>query len=101
MSPVRRHGDGTRRRAGRNRGATATAGGLSAPRVRSGNPNGTADPSVGSEARVVQISSAVTGSPTLYVSRDVKLAGTPNDQTDIRALTSPTGVAADVAGRRW
>lgn len=47
----------------------------------------TVDPTTGTETRVVEISSAPTGSNTLYVSRDFSPKGTPNDSTDIRALT--------------
>jgi hypothetical protein len=50
----------------------------------------TVNPATGTETRVVAISSVVTGSNTLYVSRDYSPSGTPNDGTDIRSLTDAT-----------
>jgi hypothetical protein len=47
----------------------------------------TVNAATGTETRVVTISSTATGTPTLYVSRDFSPSGTPNDSTDIRALT--------------
>jgi hypothetical protein len=68
-----------------------------------GTPNGTAVATYGTEARVVEIANTGSGN-TLYVSRDVKAAGTPNDTTDIRSLTSashglPTSATGLVATR--
>ena len=56
----------------------------------SGNPNGTASASLGTEARAVEIVN-VNGTNTLLVSRDTKVSGTPNDTTDIRTLTNASG----------
>lgn len=67
--------------------ATAINNGTSTP---SGNPNGTASASYGTDTRSVQIVNNGNGN-TLYVSRDVKSAGTPNDTSDIRTFTDATG----------
>ncbi len=67
--------------------ATAINAGTATP---SGNPNGTASTTYGTEARVAEIVNTGSGN-TLYVSRDVKSAGTPNDTADIRSLTSASG----------
>ncbi len=50
----------------------------------------TVNAATGTETRVAEISSTVTGSNTLYVSRDFSPKGTPNDSTDIRSLTDAT-----------
>jgi len=67
--------------------ATPVNNGTSTP---SGTPNGTASASYGTETRVAEIVNTGSGN-TLYVSRDVKAAGTPNDATDIRSLTNASG----------
>nr|WP_294544172.1 PEP-CTERM sorting domain-containing protein [uncultured Rhodopila sp.] len=67
--------------------ATAINAGTSTP---SGNPNGTAPATYGTEARVAEIVNTGSGNQ-LYVSRDVKAAGTPNDASDIRSLTNASG----------
>jgi hypothetical protein len=67
--------------------ATAINAGTSTP---SGNPNGTASATYGTEARVAGIVNTGSGD-ILYVSRDVKAAGTPNDTSDIRSLTNASG----------
>ena len=56
----------------------------------SGNPNGTANPLLATETRVVQIVNNGLGN-TLYVSRDFAAKGSPNDSTDIRTLTNASG----------
>jgi hypothetical protein len=56
----------------------------------SGNPNGTANPLLATEARVVEIVNNGNGN-RLYVSRDFAAKGSPNDTTDIRTLTSASG----------
>jgi hypothetical protein len=49
-------------------------------------PSGTSNPAVATETRSVEIYNG-----QLYVSRDFKVSGTPNDATDIRSLTGPGG----------
>jgi hypothetical protein len=56
----------------------------------SGTPNGTADPLLATETRVVEIVSNGSGN-TLYVSRDFAAKGSPNDSTDIRSFTNASG----------
>jgi hypothetical protein len=50
----------------------------------------TVNAATGTETRAVEISSVLTGTDTLYVSRDFSPKGTPNDSTDIRSLTDAT-----------
>ena len=57
----------------------------------SGSPNGTANPLLATETRVVEIINNGLGN-TLYVSRDFGAKGSPNDTSDIRTLTSASGV---------
>jgi hypothetical protein len=56
----------------------------------SGTPNGTANPLLATETRVVSIFNNGSGD-TLYVSRDFAAKGSPNDSTDIRTLTNASG----------
>ncbi len=56
----------------------------------SGNPNGTANPLYGTEARAVEIVNTGSGNQ-LEVSRDFGAKGSPNDATDIRTLTNASG----------
>jgi len=48
------------------------------------------DPAQGTETRSVQIVNTGSGDE-LWVSRDVKVSGTPNDASDIRSFTNSTG----------
>nr|WP_294522294.1 PEP-CTERM sorting domain-containing protein [uncultured Rhodopila sp.] len=80
--------------------ATAINANTTAPK---GTPNGTADASLATETRAVEIVNTGSGN-TLYVSRDFSPKGGPNDATDIRALTNasgglPTSAAGLVATR--
>jgi hypothetical protein len=54
------------------------------------NTANTTSPSVGTETRAVEIANTGSGN-TLYVSRDASPKGAPNDSSDIRSLTGPTG----------
>ncbi len=84
-------GDGTGGVFYATRGATtATPINTSNLPAPSGNPNGTASATYGTEVRSVELANTANG-PGLYVSRDVKVSGTPNDATDIRSLTNATG----------
>jgi hypothetical protein len=49
-----------------------------------------ANPAQGTETRSVQIVNTGSGD-TLWVSRDAKVSGTPNDASDIRSFTNSTG----------
>jgi hypothetical protein len=51
-----------------------------------GTPNGTANPLLATETRVVEIVNN-----KLYVSRDFAAKGSPNDTTDIRSFTNASG----------
>jgi hypothetical protein len=55
-----------------------------------GTPNGTANPLLATETRVVEIVNTGGGNK-LYVSRDFAAKGSPNDATDIRSLTDASG----------
>jgi hypothetical protein len=64
----------------------------------SGSPNGTANPLLGTEARVAEIVNTGNGLQ-LQVSRDFGAKGSPNDTTDIRSFTNSTsGLPTSAAG---
>jgi hypothetical protein len=73
-----------------NKGATTATPINANTTTPSGSPNGTANPLLATEARVVSIVNNGSGN-TLYVSRDFGAKGTPNDATDIRTLTNAAG----------
>jgi hypothetical protein len=83
-------GDGTGGVFYATKGATTATAINANTTIPSGTPNGTANPLLGTETRVVSIVNTGSGN-TLYVSRDFGPKGTPNDSTDIRSLTNATG----------
>ena len=96
-------GDGTGGLFYATKGATTATAINASTTTPSGNPNGTVNPLVGTETRVVEIVNGAVG-PMLYVSRDFGAKGSPNDTTDIRSFTNamgslPTSASGLVANR--
>ncbi|RBP11945.1 putative secreted protein with PEP-CTERM sorting signal [Roseiarcus fermentans] len=83
-------GDGTGGVFYADRGATTATPINANTTTPKGTPNGTANPLLATETRIVEIVNTGSGNE-LDVSRDFAAKGSPNDSSDIRSLANSTG----------